>query len=392
MWLGVTCRQGFEAVVEDKSPDRGTGGTSAERISIMATTVRNPALEKCVLAVESAWAVLGVDSPATVRELRDHGRALEALDHVERQVEAARKAAHVPRPIPIAEVSPDHVRWAVLADALSDIRGARAEFLTCELARNRSLMTRVSEGLDRLRDARTVDDLVESIPRETCELGYDRAMFSFVDHEHWVPRATWGLSDSREARQILSAGSPPYVHVRELMEVDVVRGRRAILVTDCATNPRMHPRIWPVSQSKTYVAAPVIARNHVAAMVHLDRSVETDGNDEFDRDLLQMFCQGVGVVFDRLLDSSDLVSIPSSHPPVPGWQDALTSREHEVLRLVALGLTNAQISNRLFVGHETIKTHVRRLMKKLGVHTRTEAGAIYHESRRPSARTILHSE
>jgi DNA-binding NarL/FixJ family response regulator len=49
-----------------------------------------------------------------------------------------------------------------------------------------------------------------------------------------------------------------------------------------------------------------------------------------------------------------------------------------VLRLVAEGLTNAQIGERLFVAEGTVKTHVKSLMRKLGVATRSEAGAAYH--------------
>jgi DNA-binding CsgD family transcriptional regulator len=235
--------------------------------------------------------------------------------------------------------------------------------------------------LARLRSAGSIDDLVESIPIHTVALGYERAMFSWVDDEHWVPRSMHTISGPEEARTILAAGSPPYTHVRDLLEVDVVRNRRAILVLDCETNPRVHPKITPVSRSHTYVAAPIVARNHVAAFVHLDRSVASGANDEFDRDLLALFCEGIGVMLDRLLASDRPVAdgIPQQH--VADWVDALTPREHEVLRLMADGLTNPEISNRLFISQDTTKTHVKKLMRKLGTHTRAEAGAMYHRLR-----------
>jgi two-component system, NarL family, response regulator LiaR len=53
--------------------------------------------------------------------------------------------------------------------------------------------------------------------------------------------------------------------------------------------------------------------------------------------------------------------------------DALTPREQEVLRLMADGLTNADIADRLVIGVATVKTHVSSIMSKLGVSTRTEA-------------------
>ncbi|MFE9395363.1 LuxR C-terminal-related transcriptional regulator [Streptomyces flavidovirens] len=52
---------------------------------------------------------------------------------------------------------------------------------------------------------------------------------------------------------------------------------------------------------------------------------------------------------------------------------ALTRREGEVLRLVAAGLTNAEIAARLFLSTRTVDMHVRNLLAKLGCHTRTEA-------------------
>lgn len=52
---------------------------------------------------------------------------------------------------------------------------------------------------------------------------------------------------------------------------------------------------------------------------------------------------------------------------------AITPREHEILSLIAEGLSNREIGERLFVSENTVKTHSSRLFEKLGVNRRVQA-------------------
>ena len=56
----------------------------------------------------------------------------------------------------------------------------------------------------------------------------------------------------------------------------------------------------------------------------------------------------------------------------------LTSRERQVLALVAEGATNRQIGAALFMAEKTASVHVSRILSKLGVRSRTQAAAVAH--------------
>jgi DNA-binding NarL/FixJ family response regulator len=57
----------------------------------------------------------------------------------------------------------------------------------------------------------------------------------------------------------------------------------------------------------------------------------------------------------------------------PSYPDGLTAREVEVLRLVAQGLSNAEIAEQLMMSLLTVKAHMRSLYDKLGISSRSEA-------------------
>jgi DNA-binding NarL/FixJ family response regulator len=68
------------------------------------------------------------------------------------------------------------------------------------------------------------------------------------------------------------------------------------------------------------------------------------------------------------------------NPTLPAGADELTPRELEVWHLIARGLSNAEMAAELVVGEATIKTHVARVVSKLGVRDRIQAIVLAYET------------
>jgi non-specific serine/threonine protein kinase len=67
---------------------------------------------------------------------------------------------------------------------------------------------------------------------------------------------------------------------------------------------------------------------------------------------------------------------PEPRPPCPQQELPLTRREHEVTELIAGGLTNRQIAERLFIAQRTVDTHVGHILAKLGCSNRSQAAVL----------------
>jgi DNA-binding CsgD family transcriptional regulator len=192
----------------------------------------------------------------------------------------------------------------------------------------------------------------------------------------------------------------------------MVRSGSPILVENPQSDPRVHPQLVAVTKTNAYVAAPIYAWQTPVGLLHADAPTEAGDVDVAERDLLGLFAEGVGAIFERnlllarlrtmrssieghtheirglteafddeLRESVDLRAEadpqgggqPTGQNPTTDLTAEMTPRERQVLRLLSAGKTNAQIAAGLYITESTVKTHVRHVMQKLGASNRTDA-------------------
>jgi DNA-binding NarL/FixJ family response regulator len=69
-----------------------------------------------------------------------------------------------------------------------------------------------------------------------------------------------------------------------------------------------------------------------------------------------------------------------ARPAPPKELGELTEREHEILRLIATGLSNAEIGQDLYISETTVKTHVTHVLQKLGLRDRVQAVVLAYQA------------
>jgi DNA-binding CsgD family transcriptional regulator len=301
---------------------------------------------------------------------------------------------------------------------LLELEHTKGRLREARFAQRIAALASVQDALGRLHGISSVSQLIDRVPEEVCHLGFDRAMISRVHGSMWVPEAAHVEGDPEWAQEILRVGrDEPQLLSHMILETEMVRRRGPLLVADAQGDPRVHQRLAAVSLARSYVAAPIMPEGRVIGFLHADCYLQGRHVDEFCRDLLWMFAQGVGYAFqrtvlserlhtlraqvgrltlditrvmDELVDAEvevaridrDNVTVARSGAAMfvaecSAGDSALTRREIDVLRLMATGETNAGIAARLIISEGTVKSHVKHILRKLRAANRAEAVCRY---------------
>jgi LuxR family transcriptional regulator, regulator of acetate metabolism len=256
----------------------------------------------------------------------------------------------------------------------------------------------VQRALLRLGAEDSLGRLVNLAPRFACQaLELDRAMLLHISGNAIVSGTAWAAGDHVAASdfgRFLRAAHPQLTSCPP--EFEAVQRQLPILVTNAQNRDDVYRPLVHAARSDAYIVAPMIRGDRVIGLLHADRFPVIDRRlDVLDRDLLWTFATGLADLIDRAA-ARGLRNGSSSWPAEPepvvveepvangnghagngarasGPLTLLTSREHEVLALLAEGASNAAIAARLVISEATVKSHVRHILRKLRAANRTEA-------------------
>ena len=266
----------------------------------------------------------------------------------------------------------------------------------------------LTEGIRRMKKAGSLQGLGRQACTELCDaLGFDNALLSFVEDDGFV------VEESDH-----SLGGPSVIQRRGCVaERHCIRLRDTIRTNDDDVPPA--PGYRDLLGSVHYLVAPVIAESRVVALLHVSRGSE-GGLSARDIEVLDTFASAYSLLHERMLKTERVqqqrtsiaraaarlteeadriaaaaISLDVEHdnrvePPTIAPDSALAAtlsdRERQVFERLVLGASNAEIADELVITVETVKTHVKRILRKIGAINRSEAIALYMEARTGSWR------
>lgn len=303
--------------------------------------------------------------------------------------------------------------------ALADLHERRDRAADAQLRDRLNVLDRVQKALSYLRRMPSAEAIIAAAPRQACEAcGFDRAVLYRLRGNELLAESFWVNGDPLAASRLLAfSREHPAELTSRVLETDMIRGRKPMAIQHAIGNPRVVTEFVEAYDTHSYVAAPIMPEGRVIGFLHADHRLKPRRVDEFDRDSLWAFAEGFGYVVERaqladrlraqgaelrrLLQRTDAVvaeyldaevelvsgdsagagASSATTAILPSVENAITGRlskrELEVLALLGTGASNAHIAARLVITEDTAKSHVKRILRKLGAANRVEAATIW---------------
>lgn len=291
---------------------------------------------------------------------------------------------------------------------LTDFLQVQVEAHAIRAAACTDVIRLLTNGIRRMRSAESLQRLGRQARSTLCDvLGFDNALLSFVEDAGFV------VEESEHG-----PGGPTVIPGRDcLPERQCIATRDTIHTEDANVSARSGYR--ELLGTGTYLVAPVIAKNRVVALLHVGRG-KHGSIGVGDTDVLDAFASAYSLLYEKMLNaehlqqqrtsitqaaarlaeqadriasaaiSFDIDDEVGADSPVVTSGSALTAtlseREREVFERLVLGSSNADIAEDLVITVETVKTHVKRILRKIGAINRSEAIALYLDDSKSTLR------
>jgi RNA polymerase sigma factor (sigma-70 family) len=302
----------------------------------------------------------------------------------------------------------DDIAPAIGQNSLTDFLQAQVEARQMRTGDRVDLVRSLTAGIRRMKKAGSLQGLGRQACTELCDvLGFDGALLSFVEDDGFVvEESDHGL------------GGPTVIPRRDCgPERACIRLRDTVQTNE----PEMpaSPGYRELLGSVHYLVAPIIAKSRVVALLHVGRRGEC-GVSAADIDVLDAFASAYSLLHERMLntervqqqrtsiaraaarlteeadriaaaaisfDAEDETRVePLTIAANSALAATLSDRERQVFERLVLGTSNAEIADELVITVETVKTHVKRILRKIGAINRSEAIALYMDDARTAFR------
>jgi DNA-binding CsgD family transcriptional regulator len=291
---------------------------------------------------------------------------------------------------------------------LTGLLQAQVEARQMKVGDSADVMRSLTAGIRRMKKAGSLQGLGRQACTELCDvLGFDGALLSFVDDDGFVvEESDHGLGGPTVIARRDCAAERACIRLRDTTRTNE---------SDMPASPGYRELLGSVH----YLVAPVIAKSGVVALIHVGRRGE-GGVTAGDIDVLDAFASAYSLLHERMLNTervqqqrtsiaraaarlteeADRIAAAAISfdveddtrvecPTIPadsGLAATLSLRERQVFERLVLGASNAEIADQLVITVETVKTHVKRILRKIGAINRSEAIALYMDEARTASR------
>jgi LuxR family transcriptional regulator, regulator of acetate metabolism len=299
---------------------------------------------------------------------------------------------------------------ATAQQLLVELLALEREVVEAEYVRRADALERVSDAVRRLGEIGSPQGILDRAAEElVASSEFDRVLIGEVGPEGLRARSLWSAEDPAWAAAALEELRGQAIALEyPSIEDEVARRQRTEIVQAREGRSRAAMRLIEVLGWHSYVVAALVVQGHTVGLLHADAGPGAARRDldGLDAEVATRYTEGLAGVFERAVlremlqlhhhelrsavgwmsarlgqlagNAGDGVAI--AEPSQAGSPDSLTTRELDVLRLLARGQTNLEIARALVVREGTVKYHVKNILRKLGATSRADAVSRYARS------------